>query len=212
MKFDVIIPVYNTSPEQLLEAVASIVNQNGEHVSSIIIGDDYSDNYQTISALHLAKKIYNRKTCKSGTSLFFCAPNKGISYVLNKALKLCTTEYIARMDSSDISHPNRLKMQSEYLEQHPDVDVLGTNLFSFKSEDIFRKPIYTSAQPEDPTDKTDNWIVNHGTVVYRKSAVLAVGGYNESLRRGQDLELWGRMRKQGYIFRNITDVLYAWRK
>lgn len=212
MKFDVIIPVYNTRPDELLEAAASIANQSGNHVNSIIIGDDCSTNEDTLEAIMLLGLMFKKKDCGFPIYVFKHSENKGISAVLNAALQVCATEYVARMDSSDISHPKRLKMQSEYLEQHPDVDVLGTNLFSFYSDNIYRNPIFTSSHPEDPSEKQDNWLVNHGTVVYRKSAVLAVGGYNESLRRRQDIDLWRIMRKHGYVFRNLTDVLYAWRK
>ena len=58
----------------------------------------------------------------------------------------------------------------------------------------------------------EDWPVNHGTVIYRNSAVMAVGGYNVTYKRGQDVELWKRMRANGSVFRNIEQVLYSYRR
>jgi hypothetical protein len=91
--------------------------------------------------------------------------------------------------------------------------LLGTNLYAFYTDDIFRNKIFTSHHPEfvDSNEKK-GWIVNHATVIYKLDSVIKCGGYDEGFRRAQDIDLWKRMNKAGCIFRNIPDVLCGWRR
>jgi glycosyltransferase involved in cell wall biosynthesis len=204
MKLTVLIPVYNTGAAHLIEAVNSIINQDDKWAHRIILVDDGSENPHTLRA-------------EDFLCMFPCVEvhrlekNQGTSVALNEGHKLVNTEFVAIMGSDDISHHSRFRKQIQYLKDHPEVDVVGTNLFSFNNSDLRRSSIFTSKHPEVP-ETEGNWVVNHGTVIYRNSAVLAAGGYNPNYRRAQDVELWGRMLKKGFCFRNITEVLYAWRK
>lgn len=208
MNFTVVIPVYNTRPDHLLEAVSSIVNQDIDEPFRFILIDDCSTDQDTIDAIEYLS---------SRMEVIRLSPNAGLASVLNHAIDLCDTEFIVRMDSDDVCSPQRLMHQFAYLQDNPDCDVLGTNLFAFQSNDIRRQPLFITDHPEAPVPRTSSssnadWLVNHGTVVYRKSAVLAVGGYNPTLRRKQDIDLWRRMYANGAVFRNLTGIFYAWRR
>ena len=203
-----LIPVYNTNPAHLYEAVNSILNQSWKGENTIIIIDDGSENDSTLNAI---KELFHRDIISARGY----DRNQGAAVALNEGHKLVETEYVAIHGSQDISHPDRFKKQIEFLEQNPEIDVLGTNLFSFFDEDIFRKPIFTSKHSGEINKSHSGgstWFTNHGTVIYKQSSVIAAGGYNTAFRRAQDVELWGRMVKAGFKITNLTEVLYAWRK
>ncbi len=206
--FSAVMTVYNTNPAHLYESVHSLLNQTLKQRFKLIIVNDGSNEHQTLRALDSLNFLPD-------VQVVDCKDNMGTPIALNIARNLVESPYIVQMDSDDISHPQRLEMQVNYLLKNPRTDVLGTNLFSFYDDDLNREPIYTSDHAENPPLRQSLnkfWIVNHGTVMYRKEAVDAVGGYNEKLRRAQDVDLWARMHPKGYQFRNVKQVLYAWRR
>lgn len=204
--FNVLIPVFNTDPAHLYEAVRSILTQNIQQKFKIVIVDDGSTKASTIVAVNALRS--------SDIVIRRLDENKGTSVALNHGHEVIDSEFIAIMGADDISHRNRLINQVEFLQQQPKIDVVGTDLFSFKDNDIFRVPIWTSNHPEIPTlsNTKNGWLVNHGTVMYRNQAVKDVGGYDPAKRRAQDVDLWGRMANAGKKFYNIKQTLYAWRK
>ncbi len=116
----------------------------------------------------------------------------GVSRSLNKGLRTLQSEIVIRMDSDDIAHPDRLALQHQYLREHPEITVLGGQIHNMDG-------IGTS--PRVPLTHAEigyrlNWsnALNHPTVAYRRSAILAFGGYDESLGPlEEDLELWTRL-------------------
>lgn len=208
-KVTVLIPVYNTRPEQLIESIRSMLNQTIE--CPIMLVDDGSDNEATAAAIDvLAVESHPRITCVR------LDQNRGTSAAMNKGHELITTEYIAVMGSDDISDRHRLELQLNYLTKHPEIDVLGTQLFSFYDDDIRRTPAWTSSHPERPStvvgDASTMFLVNHGTAMYKNQAVKDVGGYDLGYTRGQDARLWRNMAAAGKTFANLPQVLYAWRR
>lgn len=200
----VLIPVYNTKPEHLRMAVNSILHQDISEKPIVILIDDGSDNAQTISAI---------LNCILIGCIGIRIDHKGTSAALNEGHRHVKTEWVAIMGSDDTCSPNRLRLQMEYLKAHPETDIIGTNLTAFydgfPGREIFRT--HHAEYPVGPKGNV-NWLVNHGTVIYRQSAIEKSGWYNESKMRGQDIDLWGRMIAHNFIFRNLTQVLYQWRR
>lgn len=204
MKLTILLGFYNAEPHALVEAVACLLKQDDGVAHDILLLDDGSTDMDTRAAAAALGLRPNIRMVRFDE-------NRGLAAVLNDGHRMADTDYIALM-GDDVCSPSRLRLQCDYLKKRPETDVLGTQLFSFWDDDIARKPIITTNHPELVVAKENNWLVNHGTVVYRKSAVQAVGGYDESLRRTQDVDLWGRMFNAGYVFRNLPQVLYGWRK
>lgn len=206
--FTVIIPVFNTNPGHLMEAVDSICNQrNVTDPFDIILVDDGSTLEGTKDMLKYLNNNYGK------VILHTLKENRGTSSALNEGHKLIETEYVAIMGSDDISHPDRFQKQIAYLGTNPTIDVLGTQLQGFKNEDIFRKRLFgPTTHAMRPNKILDGWIVNHGTVMYKHSAVMECGGYNLAFKRGQDVDLWKRMFAKGKRFANLQECLYAWRR
>ena len=198
--------MYNTRGEYLLESVLSILHQDYSKTLDIIVWDDGSTDPDTLSMI---------ETISSGVRIKRNRKNKGLPYTLNRALEACETEYMVRMDSDDISNLSRVSKQAQYIEENPVTDVLGTNLIAFDNKSLSREYLFSTNKSEfpEPSDKGNKyWLVNHATCIYRVQSVLDVGGYDESLLRKQDIELWERMYENGAVFRNLTDCLYAWRR
>lgn len=204
IEFTVLIPVFNTKPEALFEAVKSCMNQTHK-AKEIVLVDDGTTDIETLKVMHLLEDM----GCRILTSM----ANEGTSAALNYGHDKIDTEYIALMGSDDVSHPDRFRRQVQFLTLNP-VDVLGTQLFGFDNADIERKHMFKTNHPKNPTanNTANNWFANHGTVFYKNQAVKDVGGYDIAKRRGQDVDLWARMYKAGKSFYNLPDMLYGWRR
>ncbi|MFZ7131422.1 MAG: glycosyltransferase [Eubacteriales bacterium] len=134
--------------------------------------------------------------------------NQGLGKALNFGLSYCSNEYIARADSDDLCAEDRFKKQMDYLGLHPDVAVLGSDIFEFDqdpSNPKFRKSMPSSHDLILKMAKFRN-PVNHMTVVFKKSAVEAVGSYIH-LPQVEDYYLWVRLLVHGYKIENLKEPL-----
>jgi len=128
---------------------------------------------------------------------------------LNGGIAAARFDLIARMDADDLCSPDRLAKQASYLVKNPNVAGVGTAF------DIIDEAGATRQTVQPPTEPARiRWrltlgnVFAHGSMLLRKSAVLAAGGYDESLFRGQDYDLWLRMIARGFALANLPDVLY----
>ncbi|KAE9634984.1 glycosyltransferase [Defluviitalea raffinosedens] len=117
-KISVLIPTFNVE-NYIEEAVISICNQTYKNIEIIIVDDCSTDN--TFEILKRLKDQDNR------IKLFRNEKNMRICYTLNKALNYSTGNYIARMDGDDISLPDRLEKQINFLRTHPEYSLVGTS-------------------------------------------------------------------------------------
>lgn len=139
--------------------------------------------------------------------------NQGLGIAMQKGLAHCTYDYIARMDTDDICMPERFEIQTKYLEQHPDIDVLSAWITEF--DNIPENTVAIRDLPESHNDiysfgKRRNPI-NHPAVMFRKKAVIDAGGY-QPFPLFEDYYLWARMLKKGYHFHNLQVSLLLFRR
>lgn len=135
--------------------------------------------------------------------------NQGISAALNAGIQASTQPWIARMDADDIAESRRLEIQWNFLLKNPDVVIVGswideydetmTTLLASRRPPITHKKIYQFAKWRCP--------FNHQTVIYRRDAVLHVGGYPQRKVMGEDYVLWTRLLHAGYRTANIPKTL-----
>jgi glycosyltransferase involved in cell wall biosynthesis len=199
-KVSVVMSVFNTD-DYLKEALDSILSQTFADFEFIIINDGSTDassdilqHYQSIRDERL--RIYTQKNC-------------GLVHSLNKGCALAHAEYIARMDSDDISFPDRIARQVSFLEQNPRVAVLGGAVIlvdsAGKSIDIVRYP------EKDPSIKKELMhydCIAHPAIVMRKGAFNSVGGYRSAFRHAEDYDLWLRMAERFELANLLEPVLY----
>lgn len=133
--------------------------------------------------------------------------NKGLGIALREGLAVCKCELVARMDSDDISLPLRMEHQLAAMAADPKLDVVGGQIAEFAESPekilCYRK---VNVSPEDVRrSAAGRNPMNHMTVLFRKSSVLAAGGY-EDMKSFEDYYLWGRMLAAGYRLANLPEV------
>lgn len=135
--------------------------------------------------------------------------NSGLAVALNTGIDACKYEWIARMDSDDISVATRFEKQVKFLEINSNIDVLGGAIAEFKEKigDI-QSERHTMISQADiiKRAKTRN-PMNHVTVIYKKSALIDVGKYTENIGSLEDYKLWVDMIFAHKILHNIDEVL-----
>lgn len=138
--------------------------------------------------------------------------NQGLGEALNIGIKHCTNEWIARMDSDDISVPNRFEAQLKSIMEHPNVDLLGawitefdkdtSNIIAVKKVPSSMDQILVYSRKRNP--------INHPVVMFRKQAVMDAGGY-QHCPLFEDYWLWVRMLQNGATAYNIPTSLLWFR-
>lgn len=151
-----------------------------------------------------------------GSSIFVILSNNvnmGLTKSLNKGIEYVHSEYVARMDSDDISDPLRFEKQVAYLEKHPEVDVLGGALQEFnEANDCLNIRHY----PQTP-EESRNYILKasplaHPTVMIRRRVFDSGIRYNEKYRTCQDVALWFELIAKGYKIANLPDITIRFRR
>ena len=138
--------------------------------------------------------------------------NQGLGRALNEGLKFCSFDLVARMDTDDISKPDRFEKQIRFISQHPDISVVGSwvdefignpdHVVSERKLPSTPDELYRFGQTRNP--------MNHPTVLFRKKKVLEVGGY-EHFPLFEDYWLWCRMLQHGCKLGNIPQSLLWFR-
>ena len=138
--------------------------------------------------------------------------NLGLGLALNKGLLACMNEFVARMDTDDISKPDRCEKQLKRFREKPELSIVGTHIDEFvdSTDNIISRRIVPLTTQDIYTFAKKRSAFNHPTVMYRKSAVLAEEGYAD-LKRNQDVDLFGRMLFKGYKAENIDEALLWFR-
>ena len=195
----VIMSVYNEKESWIKEAIESILNQTYKNLEFIIVIDNpiREDIIKVI-------KEYAKKDNR--INYFINEKNMGLVYSLNRALKHCNGEFIARMDADDISHVNRFELQLNYLEEN-NLDLIGCNVNLFNETEIF----YTTNKLL--THKYIKKLLTYGTIGIvhptffgRKKLFEELKGYQNSIHT-EDKEFLIRVFCKGFKVGNMKKVL-----
>ena len=135
--------------------------------------------------------------------------NQGLAAALNSGLELCKYDWVARMDADDISVGDRFEKQIAFIEKNADISVLGGAIAEFENEigDIQSERHVELVHEEIKRMAKSRTPMNHMSVMYLKSAVMAVGGYSEDFGKLEDYKLWVDLIAAGYELANINDVI-----
>lgn len=135
--------------------------------------------------------------------------NAGLAAALNTGLKACKYEWIARMDSDDISLEDRFEKQIAYVSAHPEIDCMGGAIAEFNETPgdqqserhvgLDMASIKKMAKSRTP--------MNHVSVIYKKSAVEKAGSYSENFGKLEDYKLWVDLLSNNAKLANIVDIL-----
>lgn len=134
--------------------------------------------------------------------------NKGLGNALKLAVENASYELIARMDSDDVSVSDRFEQQLSFFENHPEIDIVGGDITEFigEEENVVGKRAVPKTDSEIKEYMKKRAAFNHVSVMYKKSAVQAAGGYLDWFWN-EDYYLWIRMQLNKAIFANTGTVL-----
>lgn len=201
-KYSVLMSVYlKEHPEHFQAAIDSMLNQTVPPSDFVIVCDgDLTPelDYIIIRYVSLYPGLFN---------VLRLPVNMGLGNALRIGVEACKYDFIARMDTDDISVADRIERQLEVFAAHPEVSVCGGQIAEFTdSPDSVvgyrivpssHQEIYSMAKKRNP--------MNHMTVLFRKSDVLDCGNYCHFLFF-EDYHLWTKMLCNGKIFHNIPEV------
>lgn len=206
MAFSVLLSIYHKeNPQYLRESLDSVFNQTLEPDEVVMV----EDGPLTDSLYSVLDEFESRYPNFKRVPL---PENRGLGRALNRGLKECSHELVARMDTDDICFPDRFEIQVRFMEEHPEVDVCSSwleefdgtidNVFSLKKLPETHEKIARYMRKRNP--------MNHPAVMFRKEAVSRCGGYQHFMLF-EDWHLWIRMYKDGARFANIPRALLHFR-
>lgn len=181
----VLMSMYNTPIDQLKQAIESIINQTYKNFEFLII-DDYADPICTETV---------EKYKDTRIRLIHNENNIGLEKSLNKGLKLAAGKYIIRMDTDDISYPDRIQKQIEFAKKHPEYSIIGGRANYFNEDGIYG----TSTKKGEITKKDLLFGTPfiHPSMLIRKKDILSIGGY-PLYKRCEDYAMVMEMYAKGF--------------
>jgi len=186
----------------IAQAIESILHQSFRDFELILIDDASEDRTAEILERYKQQDARIRITTHE--------KNLGLTRSLNQGITLASGEYVARMDADDVAEPDRLEKQIQYLLQHPEVGVCGTQGWLLNEDTQKETPLNV---PVGMISKKQLLFHNpclHPSLVIRRSVFEAVGGYNECMKKSQDYDLLLRLSRVTKIA-NIPDRLIHYR-
>jgi len=183
------------------EAVASVLGSSFTDLEFLVTDDGSTDGTPAI----LSQFNDERLTVIQHTK------NQGLTSSLIEAIARSHGQYIARMDSDDVSLPSRFERQVAFLEEHPDYALVGCRYVLIDEEG---HDLATVDLPETNAEITTQLLSTnpfcHGATMFRRSVIDEVGSYRPEFRYAQDYDLWLRINEH-FNAHNLPDYLYKWR-
>lgn len=200
MQFSVLMSVYQKESPFFLEQCLLSLQQQTVQADEIVLVEDGI----LTPALYAVIQNYSNSLPIKSVKL---NENRGLATALNVGLTHCVHEIVARMDTDDVALPERFERQLQFMRDNPEIDVLSSwieeRVNSLEKSGFVKKvpalhsEILRFSKRRNP--------INHPASVYRKSSVLAAGGY--PLIFPEDYALWSVMLVKGYKFANLQTVL-----
>lgn len=204
--FSLLLPTYHADdPDHLRRAFASAVDEQTRRPDEVVLVRD------GVVPPRLQRVIDELAAGSSvPVQVVALAENIGLGHALDAGLSACTHEVVARMDADDVSMPERFAVQVPLLEEG--YDLVGSALLEFAEheDDIVGRRTPPLGQDEIRAWSRFHDPFNHPTVVYRRSVVQAVGGYQD-LPLMEDYWLFARMIEAGARVANVAEPLVKYR-
>ena len=209
MKLAVILPAYNAE-NFLMECLDSLLNQTFSDFCILAVNDASTDNTGKILEDYAAKDARLR--------VYHFSENQGEPAVMQFAMDMLNymnVEYIARMDADDICVPHRFEKQVQYLDEHPEIDILGSNALLFndgqtdKTTKISTLPLLDKDIKAHFSLARDN-IINPSSM-WRHSSIKALGINYAQTATAPDFHMWVQCALHKKTFANLAEPLLLYR-
>jgi len=191
------------NPEWFKKSIESMLNQSLKPSQFVIVCDGplTDDLYKVIDG-YMDMEIFD---------IIKLEANVGLAKALNEGLKVCKFDYVARMDSDDISLEERCEKQFKEM-QEKNLDIIGTQVLEFADDEdviISRRIVPETCEEIIKYAKKRNPF-NHPSVMYKKDSVIKNGGY-EDYPYFEDYNLWATMLHNGANAINLSEALLKMR-
>jgi len=198
----VVMPVRD-GERYLDQALASVRAQTLRDLEIVVVDDGSRDG--TVA-------ILQRHTAEEPRLKIVRQPPSGVAAALNRGVAESSAPLIARMDADDIARPNRLAAQYEVLLRNPGVAALGSAYDVIDAKGKVRRQARPPLSSGDISRvlETSNCIA-HPTVLMRRDAVVAVGGYRQAFPACEDYDLWLRLDEKADLL-NLSEPLLLYRE
>lgn len=204
--FSVLLSIYyKERPDFLRQSLDSLFSQTLLPTEVVLVKDGPLTKTLDIIIEEYSKRYLQLK-------IVSLSVNQGLGKALNEGLKYCSYDLVVRMDTDDIAKPNRFEKQLKAFNNQSDIDIVSSwidefegdtnHILSIRKLPEYHKEIYKFAKKRNP--------INHPAVMFRKSSVLAAGGYKH-FPLFEDYYLWVRMLMNGAKFYNIQESLLYFR-
>ena len=202
MKFSLLMSVYQYDDAKFLEQALRSIEVNSIRPADFVLVCDgeLTDELNDIIDDYANRLVIN---------IVRLSDNIGLGRALQVGVNHCQYEWVARFDADDICVLDRFAKQIAFIKQNPNVDVVGGQIIEFANDpdeiNTHKKTVPTKHEKIYDYAKSRN-PMNHMTVMFKKSAVLAVGSYQHAPLY-EDYDLWVRMLMKGFKFANIDEVV-----
>jgi glycosyltransferase EpsE len=203
-RISILMGIYNCAAT-LPEAIDSILAQTCTDWELILCDDGSKDNTYAVAQVYQAQHPHRIKLLQNNR-------NMGLNHTLNRCLAAAEGEFIARMDGDDISLPNRLETELQFLLSHPEYAIVSSGMIYFDEHGDWGTGGIMSETPV-PSQLVHGTVHCHAPCMVRREAMLQVGGYSEDtkLLRVEDWHLWLKMYAAGFRGYNLPQALYKMR-
>lgn len=192
----VVLPTYNHA-YYLPESVGSVLSQSYSPLELIVVDDGSRDETQAVV-----------RRCGDGAVRYMSQRNRGLAAARNLGLSMARGELVAFLDADDRLLPDHLRVSVAALQDHADVAFVCGDLRTFGPLNDF---VHTHACAPTPDHFASMlrgcFIVNVGACLFRRSALLAVGGFDETRRACEDWDLFLRLLRHSPLHCHHTVVL-----
>ncbi|PEJ84962.1 glycosyl transferase [Bacillus toyonensis] len=199
----IIVPVYNQE-KYIEECIRSLLAQSYNNIEIIIIDDASIDN-----TVDIIKNINH-----TNVILVELPRNIGYSGAVTTGLFMAKGEFIAMQDSDDVSHPQRIEKQVNFLLEHPEKELVGT-CYSYSIDNhYFEKEIsqwLKFGEEIISSYKKGEHCICCGTILFRGHNFDRLGGFNRNLYLVEDYEFLSRYITNNVTVENIPEALYYYR-
>ncbi len=204
----VLMPCYNAAAT-LEDALESLSSQTHPDFEVVAVDDGSTDGTLAILQSWAGRDQRFR---------VLALPHGGVIAASNAGLAACRAPYVARMDADDRSHPERLARQAAYLDDNPEVAVVGCLVEGFPRETLREGyEIYIqwlNSLVSDEEIRREMFVESplaNPSAMFRREWVEKVGGYNQERGWPEDYDLWLRLYMARARFGKVPEVLLEWR-
>lgn len=203
-KLTCLMTTFNETADVLRQSIDSILSQTYTDFKFLVVVDN-PENSQAIYTLEEYSKSDRR------LQYIINEKNLGLPEALNRGIDLIFSKYIARMDADDIAIPNRFQKQLTYMEEHPDVDLVGAFVTYIDNQNNVTHSRYTRPSKPEHINECMKYINTfaHPTLMGKTSIFKKIRYRN--LQYSQDYDFTCRLIECGYRLENIPDVLLQYR-